>query len=47
MMFYIMFLNYDSATISDLAYDAYVGLLVFSSTINAGSADTITWTNSD
>jgi hypothetical protein len=46
-MFYIMFLNYDSATISDLAYDAYVGLIQFSSTINSGTADVITWDNSD
>ena len=45
-MFYIMFLNYDTATISDLAYDAYVGLIQFSSTINSGAADVITWDNS-
>ena len=46
MMFYLMFLNYDTATIGTLPYDAYVGLLQFTGTINAGSSDTITWSNS-
>ena len=41
LQFYLTFLNYDSTTINDLPYDAFVGMIQFHPV--AGTPDTLEW----